>query len=240
MRLSDRAIASLAAGLCFALPCVMQAARADDGMAGCQADAMIVFDGSGSMSTTDYGHQTPRIAAVKEAMHRVLPEIEHLRRLGLVVYGEGAYNDCSSIALRLPPTANAAAPMLRIIEAINPRGTTPLTQSVRRAAEAMDYKSGLATVVLVTDGEETCGQDPCQMAMRLKKESPGLTIHVVGYRHSLDSYFAARCMAEATGGRFVSTHNQDELIKALRLVLGCPVLSGSFESQISQSACGEQ
>lgn len=191
----------------------------------CQTDAMIVFDASGSMGTSDYSRKVPRIASVKSAMRKVVPEIADLRRLGLIVYGEGEYNNCDSIELRLRPTPNAAATILAQIEAIFPRGRTPLTQSVSLAAETLDYKNQPATIVLLTDGEETCGGDPCRTAASLKKLAKNLTIHVIGYRHGPAGYFTARCMADATGGEFVTVDNEDALIEALRKTLGCPFLT---------------
>ena len=162
----------------MALGC-QNAIGADDGTSACKSDAMIVFDASGSMATSDYTLKLPRIAQAKQSMAKVIPEVAPLRRLGLIVYGEGDYNDCGSIALRLRPTSNAAEPLLRIVERINPRGKTPLTESVRRAAEVLNYTEREGVVVLITDGEETCGGDPCKMAALLKKAGPRLTIHVI-------------------------------------------------------------
>jgi len=191
----------------------------------CQNDAMIVFDASGSMGTTDRTLKVPHIARVKQSMAHVVPEVAPLRRLGLIVYGEGEYNDCNSIELRLKPTAGAAQALLHAVENINPRGRTPLTDSVRLAAETLNYTSQHATVVLLTDGEETCGGDPCKMAAALKKTGKGLTIHVIGYRTETSGYFTTRCMADLTGGHYVSVSSEDELVEALRKTLGCPNIS---------------
>ena len=177
----------------------------------CQSDAMIVFDASGSMGTTDYALKLPRIARVKKSMETVIPEVAPMRRLGLIVYGEGEYNDCNSIELRMKPTAYATDPLLDIIKKINPRGRTPLTRSVELAAEALDHKSRQSTIVLLTDGEETCGGDPCATAKRLKAEAKDLTIHVIGYREQ-GGYFAARCMSDQTGGEYKAVKTEDELI----------------------------
>ena len=204
---------------------VSHQAISEEGPSSCQTDAMIVFDASGSMGATDYTLKVPRIARVKQSMARVLPEVAPVRRLGLIVYGEGAYNDCTSIQLRLKPTRNAASPLLNIISGIDPRGRTPLTESVRLAAETLDYKKREAVVVLLTDGEETCGGDPCKTAALLKADSPNLTIHVVGYRDEQGTYFKARCMAEETGGKYFSVSTEDELVDALRKTLGCPFLT---------------
>ena len=201
-------------------------AAAEEALDACRSDAMIVFDASGSMGTSDFLLNVPRIAHLKQAMSQVIPEVAPLRRLGLVVYGEGAYNDCSSISLRMRPTNNAAAAMLRIIQSVKPRGRTPLTELVRQAADVLDYTHREAVVVLVTDGEETCGEDPCKTAAELKKAARGLTVHVVGYRDSQQQgYFKARCMADVTGGQYVSAATQDELVKALRKTLGCPLVT---------------
>lgn len=190
----------------------------------CQSDAMIVLDASGSMGATDYAIKLPRMARVKKGMQIVIPEVAPLRRLGLIVYGEGAYNDCDSIELRLRPTPDAADTLLNAIKKINPRGRTPLTRSVELAAEELDYRNKPATVVLLTDGEETCGGDPCKTAKALKAQAKDLTIHVIGYREQ-GGYFTARCMSDQTGGEYKSVKTEEELIEALRKTLGCPFIT---------------
>ena len=202
----------------------------------CQSDAMLVFDASGSMGTTDYALKVPRIARVKKSMETVLPEVAPMRRLGLIVYGEGEYNQCDSIELRLKPTANAAETLLKVIRGINPRGRTPLTNSVQLAAEALGFQSQPSTIVLLTDGEETCGGDPCLTAKALKAQSKDLTIHVIGYREQ-GGYFAARCMADVTGGEYISVATEDELIAALRKTLGCPFVTERGGRRGAKYAC---
>jgi Ca-activated chloride channel family protein len=214
-----RCFAVLAAALLMPMP-----ANSDAAADKCQSDAMIVFDASGSMGATDYAVKLPRIARVKNAMQTVIPEVAPLRRLGLIVYGEGAYNDCDSIELRLRPTPDAADTLLNAIKKINPRGRTPLTRSVELAAEELDYRNKPATVVLLTDGEETCGGDPCRTAKALKAEAKDLTIHVIGYREQ-GGYFTARCMSDQTGGDYKSVKTEEELIEALRKTLGCPFIT---------------
>ena len=60
----------------------------------------------------------------------------------------------------------------------------------------------------------------------MKKAARDLTIHVVGYRDGQQQgYFNARCMADVTGGQYVSASTQDELVKALRKTLGCPYVT---------------
>ena len=41
--------------------------------------------------------------------------------------------------------------------ALVPAGKTPLTSAVEQAAEVLDYRAKPGVIVVVTDGEETCG-----------------------------------------------------------------------------------
>ena len=213
------------AAACLLAAFACSAAVSDDAKNTCQADAMIVFDASGSMGTTDYALKVPRIARLKSSLFHVVPEVAPVRRLGLIVYGEGAYDDCSSIRLHMRPTADAGDQLLGIVETINPRGRTPLTESVRQAAEVLDYTRQQAVVVLVTDGEETCGGDPCALGAMLEQAGKDVTVHVIGYREGNAEYFRARCIADATGGQYFSVSTEDQLIEALRKTLGCPFLT---------------
>lgn len=193
----------------------------------CTKDLMFVFDASGSMGTTDLTAKIPHIQRVKNAFRRIVREIPASRRMGLIVYGQGAYNRCDSIELKLRPRINAGAAMLAEIQKVTPAGRTPLTQAVHDAADVLDYRRNPSVVVLLTDGEETCGGKPCEVAQALKLTAADLTIHVIGYRHSeaggLSAIFGARCLAEMTGGLYLPVETEDEIVDALRRTLVCPM-----------------
>ena len=64
----------------------------------CNEDAMIVFDAFGSMAgNVDEGIATirPRIDEARRALSSALPHITRHRRVGLITYGPGAYNQCN-------------------------------------------------------------------------------------------------------------------------------------------------
>ncbi len=83
--------------------------------------------------------------------------------------------------------------------------------------------------MLLTDGEETCGGDPCGLARALKAAGKQLTIHVIGFRArgtpSLDGPFKSRCLADETGGQYLSAGTEAELEEALRKTLACPFIT---------------
>lgn len=206
-------------------------------LADCSTDAMVVFDGSASMSEIGFDIQdATRIQEARIAMGRVMPQVEDLRRVGLVTYGPGGDTTCSGLSLRFAPQELAAARMATELENLRPRGLTPLTAAVELAAEALDYRRKRAVVVLVTDGNETCGGTPCAASRQMTAQALNLTVHVVGFRVTREFFkwnnpeqtfgedTVAKCYADRTGGVFATAETVDELVDALQQTLGCPVI----------------
>lgn len=206
----------------------------------CQSDAILVFDGSGSMSETGFNQlDEPRIHMARRAIARAMPEIAAHRKVGLLTYGPGPGDACQNIDLRFPPISNAAPRVIAEIEALEPSGDTALTKSVQSAAEALNYQSEPATVVLLTDGKETCGGAPCELGATLAADGRDVTVHVIGFKvrgdffnwagqgkeDYLNGRTVARCLADLTGGLYVSTESVDELADALKQTLGCQFLT---------------
>lgn len=210
--------------------CGPLAARAEDpDKSECRTDAILVFDASGSMASADPHGNVSRIHRIREATAKVVPNVASLRNLGLMVYGGGAGSSCSDIALKVAPAPNNAKPILDALRDILPNGRTPLTESVSRAAEALHFRTKRATVVLLTDGEESCGGDPCRLGERLRKEGVNTQVHVIDYKTPFASDWRgtlqSRCLAEATGGLYKPVNSVDDLIQALRETLGCPYVT---------------
>lgn len=199
----------------------------------CTEDAMIVFDASGSMSgNLDTFSTIPnlRIDEVRKALRRVLPRAARYRKIGLITYGPGAYDQCN-VSLELRPRANAARPIMTVVDGLRPAGQTPLTEAVEQAAGVLDDRGEPGTVVVLTDGEETCNGDPCDLGRRLRAENPDLTVHVIGFRLQEDFWLGpqsamdAQCLAEKTGGTYLNVQGEDDLANAFELTLGCPMMS---------------
>lgn len=69
------------------------------------------------------------------------------------------------------------------------------------AAEQLKFSERKATVILVSDGEETCHADPCALGKELEKLGVDFTAHVVGFDigKNLESQHA--CSAHQQHGR---------------------------------------
>jgi Ca-activated chloride channel homolog len=229
--LPSRLITGLAAIALAGHVCAAEAQDAERGP--CTDDAMIVFDASGSMSgnqTLGIPNSKPRIDEVRYALAQVLPSATKFRRVGLVTYGPGPYNQCN-VSLDLKPTANAAKQIMRAVNRIVPAGKTPLTSGIEQAAEALDYRNKPGVIVVVTDGEETCGRSPCDVSKMLHDNAAQLTVHVIGFRYSgyswtgQNSIMDLMCIADLNNGLYIKANNEDELIHALEKTLDCPMVS---------------
>lgn len=200
---------------------------------------MLVFDGSASMAELSYDLQRKtRIVEAREAVRDAIPDITPFRRVGLLTYGPGSKDACDNIDLRFGPRENAGAAIISDIDALQPKGLTPLANSVRAAAETLEYTTRPGIVVLVTDGNETCGGRPCALGAELASEAVDLTVHVIGFKVVVDFFSwdnpeqqdvgagntVAKCLADRTGGLYVSTETVAELADALRVTLGCALL----------------
>ncbi len=229
---------SIAAGL-IVLTLIVAAPReasAEEPNKPCTEDAMIVFDASGSMSGDGWGYgsesagSVPRIDKVRTAMREILPSITRFRRVGLITYGSGAWNQCS-IHLEFKPMPNAADRIMASIDALRPAGRTPLTAAVVQAADALDFHHKPGRIVVLTDGEETCGGQPCDMSAKLHAEAEQLTIDVIGLRVQNYAWMGdqgildAKCLAEKNGGQYLPVDTLAGLREALEKTLGCPMVT---------------
>jgi len=197
----------------------------------CLEDAMLVFDASGSMSGIDEGGNdrlTTRIDDARNALAQSLPRVTPYRRLGLMNYGPGGH---CNIVLNMRPVFDAGPRIMDEVNRISPDGRTPLTGAVAQAADVLDYRNKAAIIVLLTDGAETCGGQPCELAKSLKATGKDITVHVVGYR--MRDLISVReqgvtdmkCLAAQTGGHFIPADSIDELVDALNKTLGCPLIT---------------
>ncbi len=199
----------------------------------CTEDAMIVFDASGSMSgnqTLGIPNSRARIDEVRAALAHVLPNATKHRKVGLITYGPGPYNQCN-VKLDLKPTPDAAKLIMGAVNALVPAGKTPLTSAVEEAAEVLDYRRKPGVVVVITDGEETCDRSPCELAKKLQATADELTVHVIAFRYASFSWTGGNsildliCLAEENHGLYTKANSEAELVEALEKTLDCPMIS---------------
>ncbi|WP_246823964.1 VWA domain-containing protein [Corynebacterium sp. HMSC069E04] len=185
------------------------------------APTMVVFDSSGSMITNDAGGQT-RIDAAKEAARTFITEAGDDAPLGLVTYGgntgeapEDEAAGCQDITVVAPPEAGNSEKMIAHMDGLQPRGFTPIGESLRKAAAELP-EEGQRSIILVSDGVATCTPPPvCDVAKELKEQGIDLVINTVGFNVEPEAQQELQCIADATGGTYADASDADSLAKEL-------------------------
>ena len=177
------------------------------------ADTVIVYDASNSMWGQIEGEAKVTIA--RRVLGDIVRDWDASESLGLVAYGHRREGDCDDIETVVPPGPIDREAMLARIETISPKGKTPLTAAVRHAAEALEYRDAPASVILISDGIETCNADPCAVAAELDESGINFTAHVIGFDVGDADQQQLACIAENTGGRFFAARDAEGLQAAL-------------------------
>lgn len=174
---------------------------------GASTPVMVVLDASGSMKQTDA--PGPRIDAAKRAVSGLVAALPADARVGLTVYGtstgSGAADKaagCKDIKQLIPVQAVDRAAFGTAVAGIKASGYTPIGRSLQQAATALPTE-GARSVVLVSDGEDTCAPPaPCDVAKQLKAAGTDLVVHTIGFKVDAAARAQLACVAAATGGTF--------------------------------------
>jgi Ca-activated chloride channel family protein len=184
------------------------------------AAVILVVDASKSMKSDD-GSGRPKMAAAKSALNTLVDELPDDAKVGLRIYGSqvsgtGKAEGCADTKLVSPVAPLDRAGLKASIDAITPRGFTPIGASLQGAAKDLGTAKQ-KTVVLVSDGGDNCAPPaPCAVARDLAKGGVALKIQAVGFQVKSSARRQLQCIADAGGGRYVDADNARELGGQLR------------------------
>ncbi len=201
-------------GLALAWSCGAHAQTPAAMQTGDGARVFLVLDASGSMWGR-VGNQT-KIEVARETIRAILKDWRPQDELGLVAYGHRRKGDCGDIEILKPVGKVDAAALMTQVSGISPKGMTPMSDAVKMAAAQLKTVEGVTSVILVSDGVETCRADPCAVAAELKKADIKLVVHTVGFDiQDRQAQRQLECMAQATGGLSLSAKGPGELLKSI-------------------------
>ncbi|QLQ33554.1 MAG: VWA domain-containing protein [Candidatus Thiothrix singaporensis] len=169
----------------------------------------LVFDASGSMNQKLDG--VPKIDIARSVLKNVVAGWDGNTERGLLVYGHRKRGDCDDIEQVVPVGAANQQAFIAQADHLTAMGETPIAKALLMAAEDLQYTESKATVILVSDGKEECGGDPCAVAKQLKQRGIDFTAHVIGF--AVKDQAAGeqlRCIAEATGGHYQAAQDREE------------------------------
>ena len=100
-----------------------------------------------------------------------------------------------------PASANRDA-ILAKTPTVKAQGYTPITYVIQLAAADIAKEPGARTIVLVSDGKETCAGDPCAAARALAAADARLVIHTIGFNVDAAARFELQCIARVARGTY--------------------------------------
>lgn len=192
-------------------------------------NVQLVLDSSGSM-VQEVSPGVTRIEAAREVLNDVIdaiPEREGIN-VGFRVFGHEGSNQeqdrelsCRSTELIVPMEGVNKEGLRNAVEGYSPVGWTPITLSLQESANDFDPpgENEENVVVLVTDGLETCGGNPCEAAQGLAEAEVNVTTYVVGFGLTQEEQATLQCIADAGGGLNLGAANAEELNTALFTIL---------------------
>lgn len=181
-----------------------------------QADSasILIYDASGSMWGQLDGGVT-KVEVAREVIGDFFVSRDNTVPLGVIAYGHNRRGDCSDIQVIANVGVNNPSELSARLNRLNPRGMTPITDSLSLAASMIPPTAESADIILVTDGLETCDADPCALAAQLAQEGIAIRAHVVGFGLTSQEAAAMSCVADATGGLLLTPQTGQELADAL-------------------------
>lgn len=189
----------------------------------------IIYDSSNSMwGALPDGSR--KYEAARAAMRELAGQDFAGRSVALRMYGHRRKDDCSDSALVVPfSPAEAAVPaMIEAMEQVRPTGRTPIDLSLRQALE--DFGSRPGTIVLVSDGIESCDADPCALVRAWRDRDVQITVHVVGLGLTGREKAAMECIAEAAGTAYRDAFSASELVDGIGTALAAATPGESPEA----------
>ena len=189
----------------LAVDYVLADGDAGDGVADGAPIIHFIFDASWSMRVAIDADDTSRIGIAKEALRGVVEELPAGVPVSMRVFGNIEGNYACRTDLMRPVQPLDREQFLTEIEDVYPiwNANTPIAASLAKVQEDLAGVNGPVTVVLLTDGEETCGGDPAAEIQALQDAGFDVRVNVVGLKiddEALKTEFAR--WAELGGGEY--------------------------------------
>ncbi len=175
---------------------------------------LFVFDSSGSM-LEPLGDKN-KLETAKEVLSALVGDLPPGTNVGLVVYGHREEKKCDDIEIVFPVGPPDVTALRQKIASLQAKGNTPIATALEKAAAELRGHKGKRTIVLISDGKETCKGDPVGMAEFIRNEfGIDVVIHAVGFAVGDEARQQLSKIAQAGGGNYYAANNAQQLKESL-------------------------
>ena len=198
------------------------------------ANIIFILDASGSMWGQVEG--VAKITIAKDVLTGLIQDLPDSTVVGLVAYGHRRKGDCDDVEelITLGPLNKQS--MIGKVQKLNPKGKTPISRSVRLTAKRIKHLEDETTIILVSDGKETCDPDPCALVKELKDSGIKFIMHVIGFDVTEEEKQELECMAKEGGGKYFTAANaKDFQLAAQEVVKKVTPTYGTLQITVSKN-----
>lgn len=201
---------------------------------------LIIVDSSRSMlQLTKDGKE--KLWASKTALSKLIDKLPYDTNVGLMVFGHREKYRCDDIEMVLPIAPLNKPAIKKKLEILKPTGVTPLTTSLDKAAQHLEKFKGKSTILLLTDGKETCGGDPVGLVSNVSKQYGIIVIvDVVGLNVTSSERKQLEAIAKAGRGKYYSSNTSYELFSAVTDVVEQRIIEVGREGNSNQQGKQEE
>lgn len=168
---------------------------------------LFLLDASGSMFA-NWGSGT-RMDVAKSMLSGLVDSLraDSNLELGLRVYGHQyhlRYKNCQDSKLEIPFAPGNHDRLIARLRQLQPSGVTPIAYSLEQSAADFrpdpEYRN---VIIIITDGIESCGGDPCAVSQALQEKNIFLKPFVIGLGMDKDYQDEFACVGEYFDARDV-------------------------------------
>lgn len=179
-----------------------------------------ILDASGSMLATMDGKTRLQIA--QEVLTARVSALPANTQVGLRVYGHRVpyagreAESCQDVELVVPIQANGAQAIINFLPSMQALGMTPMSESIKQAANDFTFEPGRKNfIVLISDGKETCGDEPATVVEYLREIGIDFSIHVIGLDVDGETAAQLQRISDVGGGLYYDARSEEDLNAAL-------------------------
>lgn len=196
---------------------------------------MFLLDGSGSMWGKLGSDRRAKFDFARDALSEALPRLRPEVRAGLASFGHRRRGYCADAEVIVSPQPDNAQQIVAPLAKMNATGKGPLVMGLREAAAAIGVAAP-ATIVLINDDIDNCGQDVCAAAAEIAQSNPALTVHAIGLGLDKTKLQQMSCLPRMTGGKLFDVQDAAGLTTALDHVIKLAHLDAASAAEPAEVA----
>jgi Ca-activated chloride channel family protein len=180
---------------------------------------LFVLDASGSMKEKWDGKE--KFETAKQLLYKLIDSVEKKNsnvEFAVRVFGHQYFRtekNCRDSKLLVSFAKNNAEVIRKNLDAITPKGMTPIAYSIAESAKdfPIDAKS-LNSIILITDGDENCNGNPCASSKYLSDKRISIKPFIVGL--NAGEKFAAQLKC---AGTVLDTKNETDFYNTVGVII---------------------